>query len=78
MEILANGQHRGRHQEVHVPARNVPAQVHHSSRHGDRGEEPEPAVIGLVLIEAQEVHTAVIQQAQDVFGIKGGNEEPGV
>ena len=59
-------------------ARNVLAQVHHSCRHGDRGQESESAMIGLVLVEVQQIHTAIVQEALDVIGLEGGDEERGI
>ena len=61
-----------------VLAGNVLAQVHHSRRHGDRRQESESAMIGLVLVEAQQLHTAIVQEALDVIGLEGGDEERGI
>ncbi len=78
MEILANDQHGRRRQQDDVLAWDVLAQVHQSRRHGDRGQESESAMIGLVLVEAQQVHTAIVQEALDVIGLEGGDEERGI
>ena len=46
--------------------------------HGDRGQESESATIGLVLVEVQQLHAAVVQEALDVIGLEGGDEERGI
>ena len=75
VEVLADHQHGGRRQQGDILARDVPAQVHQARRHGDRGQESESAMIGLVLIEVQQAHAAIVEEGLDVIGLEGGDEE---